>query len=70
MPRMTPRQYQNLVKTVEQLRIEENVQREPVSKSGKKLVEFVSENQQEDYLVSRHGPNPFKSLDTCPCSVV
>ena len=70
MPRMTNRQYQTLVKMVEQLRIEQNVQREPISKSGKQLVDFVAENQQEDYLVSRHGPNPFKSLDKCPCSLV
>ena len=70
MPRMTARQYQALVKTVEQLRVEEKVQRDPVSKSGKQLVDYVNNNQQEDYLVSRHGPNPFKSLDTCPCTVV
>ena len=70
MPRMTTRQYQTLVKSIEQLKLEKDIQREPVSKSGKDLVNFVAQNQVDDFLVSKHGPNPFKSLDTCPCPLV
>lgn len=70
MPKMTARQYQSLVKTVEQLKVEQGITREPISKTGKDLVDYVFESQTEDYLVSRHGPNPLGKLDTCPCSVV
>ena len=70
MPRMTARQYQTLVKSIEQLKLEKDITREPISQSGKQLVDFVMQNQTEDYLVSKHGPNNFKSLDTCPCPFV
>ena len=70
MPRMTARQYQTLVKSIEQLKLEKDLTREPISKTGQSLVQFVSDNQMEDFLVSKHGPNPFKSLDACPCPLM
>ena len=70
MPRMTTRQYQQLVKSIEQLKLEKDIKREPISVSGKAILDFVVQNQADDYLLTHHGPNNFKSLDKCPCPLV
>lgn len=57
---------QAMEKMVQQLRIENDVDRVPVSKSAKDLVDFCNGQQIHDYLVTKQGPNPFKPDKPCP----
>lgn len=53
-------------KLVQQLRMENSVERIPVSKSAKELVDFCIDNEHNDYLLTRETTNPYKPEKPCP----
>lgn len=55
-------------KQVEQLRIEAQVQRSPVSQSIRKMVEYCNSNMTRDVLITGFPAgkdNPFKEKNSC-----
>ena len=60
-----PVQLQNAIKMVDELKHQSNIQRLPISTSGRQLVEFVSENQNKDFLIVKPPDNPFKPKSSC-----
>ena len=63
---MSSKRTQALTKLVQQLEMENSVERVPVSQSGKDLLEYCCENEKFDYLLSKEGPNNFKPERPCP----
>jgi len=53
-------------KLVQQLKMERDVERIPISKAAKDLIDFCTDNEPNDYLVTKQGPNPFKPEKPCP----
>ncbi|XP_022097239.1 guanine nucleotide-binding protein G(I)/G(S)/G(O) subunit gamma-12-like [Acanthaster planci] len=60
-------QVASLRKTVEQLRMEANIERVKVSQAGADLLAYCQANSPEDYLVLGVPPNlnPFKEKKAC-----
>jgi len=63
---MSNKRTQVLTKLVQQLQVENSTERIPVSKSGKELLDYCCDNEKSDYLLSKEGPNNFKSEPRCP----
>jgi len=63
---MSNKRTQQLTKLVQQLQLENSVERVPVSAAGKDLLEYCNENEKFDYLLSKEGPNNFKPEPRCP----
>ena len=55
-----------LKKEITQLQVEQKQKRLPVSSSGKELVNYICQNQDADYLITKDGMNPFKVKQPCP----
>ena len=68
-PVKTQEALQKLKTEVSQLKQESKLPREPVSRRGSELVQFVLENQNNDALVygMMRGNNPFKTKSQCSC---
>lgn len=64
--KMSNKRLMALEKEVKQLKLEQEQQRQPVSQTGKSLLEYICTNEQSDYLITKEGVNPYKKERPCP----
>uniref|UniRef100_A0A914WAH2 Guanine nucleotide-binding protein subunit gamma n=1 Tax=Plectus sambesii TaxID=2011161 RepID=A0A914WAH2_9BILA len=64
---------QQVRKTVEQLRRERNMRREPISQRAHDLIQFVRENQRDDVLLlgfPNDKMNPYRPKSSFSCDIL